>query len=243
MFKIFYWSIVDLFSLLSHVRLFATPLTAAHQASLSFTISQSLLKLMSIGSMMPSNHLIPLRPFSSCPVFSSIRVFSNELALHIRWPKDWNWFVYFLFLENIFIYFGVYVFSIFRKYLFRKYTYIFYFYSWFIYFLWYTAHIFVFVVLNIFQTTKYFLWAHSFVFVVWNILYFSFKILCIKKWCIGYCLDELFSLVFLSFSMCLVEEIFIYPNLALKDCSKTLAFDSWIITISTCLFPKLYLDF
>ena len=138
-----------------------------------------------------------------------------------------------------------------------------YFYSWFIYFLWYTAHIFVFVVLNIFQTTRYFLWAHIFVFVVlnifqttryflwahifvfvvWNILYFSFKILCIKKWCIGYCLDELFSLVFLSFSMCLVEEIFIYPNLALKDCSKTLAFDSWIITISTCLFPKLYLDF
>ena len=73
---------------LSHIRIFATPWTAACQASLSFTISQSWLKLVSIESVMPSNNLIlcgPLLLLSS--VFPSVRVFSNESALHIRWPK------------------------------------------------------------------------------------------------------------------------------------------------------------
>ena len=73
---------------LSRVRLFATPWTAAGQASLSITISQSLLKLMSIESVMPSNHLIFCHPLLLLPsIFPSIRVFSNESALHIRWPK------------------------------------------------------------------------------------------------------------------------------------------------------------
>ena len=77
--------------LLSHVRLFAALWTAAHQASLSFTILQSLLKLMSIESMMPSNHLILCHPHLLLPsVFPNIRVFSNELALSIRWPKYWS---------------------------------------------------------------------------------------------------------------------------------------------------------
>ena len=76
---------------LSHVWLFATPWTAARQASLSITISQSLLKLMSIESVMPSNHFILFHPFLLLPsIFPSIRVFSNELALHIRWPKYWS---------------------------------------------------------------------------------------------------------------------------------------------------------
>ena len=62
-----------------------------HQASLSITISQSLLKLMSIESATPSDHLILCRPLLLLPsIFPSIRVFSNESALHIRWPKDWN---------------------------------------------------------------------------------------------------------------------------------------------------------
>jgi len=69
----------------------ATPWTAARQASLSFTISWSLLKLMSIESMMPSNHLILCHPLLLLPSISpSIRVFSDELALHIRWPKYWS---------------------------------------------------------------------------------------------------------------------------------------------------------
>ena len=75
----------------SHVRLFLTPWTAAHQASLSFTISQSLLKLMSTESVMPSNHLILcnlLLLLSS--IFPRIRVFSNESDLRIRWPKYWS---------------------------------------------------------------------------------------------------------------------------------------------------------
>ena len=73
---------------LSHVRLSVTPWTAACQASLSFTISWSLLKLMSIESMMTSNHLILCLPLLLPPsVFPSVRVFSNESALHIRWPK------------------------------------------------------------------------------------------------------------------------------------------------------------
>ena len=76
---------------LSHVLFFATPWTAAHQASLSLTISQSLLKLMSIELVMSSNHLIlcyPLLLLSS--IFPNIRVFSNDLAVHIRRPKYWS---------------------------------------------------------------------------------------------------------------------------------------------------------
>ena len=74
--------------LLNCVQLFAIPWTAAYQASLSFTISWSLLKLMSIGSVMPSNHLILCHPLLLLPsVFPSIRVFSSESVLHIRWPK------------------------------------------------------------------------------------------------------------------------------------------------------------
>ena len=67
-----------------------TPWTAARQASLSFTISWSLLKLMSIESLMPSNHPIFCHLLLLPSVFPSIRVFSNELALRIRWPKDWS---------------------------------------------------------------------------------------------------------------------------------------------------------
>ena len=79
------------FSLLSHVWLFATPWTAARQPSPSIINSQSLLKLMSIESVMPSNHLILCRPLLLLPsVFPSIRDFSNESVLHIRWPKYWN---------------------------------------------------------------------------------------------------------------------------------------------------------
>ena len=77
--------------LLSHVQFFETPWTAAHQASLSFIISWSLLKLISFESMMPSNHLIPCHPLLLPPsIFPSIRVFSNESVLHIRWPKYWS---------------------------------------------------------------------------------------------------------------------------------------------------------
>ena len=77
--------------LLSHVRLFATPWTIAHQASLSITNSKSLLKLMSIESMMLSNHLILCHPLLLPPsIFPSIRVFSSESAHHIRWPKYWS---------------------------------------------------------------------------------------------------------------------------------------------------------
>ena len=73
---------------LSHVQLFATPWTVARQASLSITNSWSLLKLLSIKSVMPSNHLILCRPFHLPPsIFPSIRVFSNESVLRIRWPK------------------------------------------------------------------------------------------------------------------------------------------------------------
>ena len=76
---------------LSREQLFAIPGTAAHQASLSFTSSWSLLKLMSIESVMPSNHFILCRPLFLPPsIFPSIRVFSNESALHIRWPKYWS---------------------------------------------------------------------------------------------------------------------------------------------------------
>ena len=77
--------------LLSHVQLFATPWTAGHQASLSITNSRSLPKLMSIESVMPSSHLILCCPLLLLPsIFPSIRVFSNESALLIRWPKYWS---------------------------------------------------------------------------------------------------------------------------------------------------------
>ena len=67
------------------------PMTAAHQASLSFTISRSLLKLMSIESVMPSNHLILCHPFRLLPsIFPSLRVFSSESVLYIGWPKYWS---------------------------------------------------------------------------------------------------------------------------------------------------------
>ena len=76
---------------LSRVWLFVTPLTAACLASLSLTIFQSFLKLMSIGSVMPSNHLIFCCPLLLLPsTIPSVRVFSNELALHIRWLKYWS---------------------------------------------------------------------------------------------------------------------------------------------------------
>ena len=76
---------------LSHVQLFATPWAAAHQALLSITNSRSLLKLMSIKSVTPFNHLILCHPLLLQPsIFPSIRVFSNESVLHIRWPKHWS---------------------------------------------------------------------------------------------------------------------------------------------------------
>src|SRR5574341_885480 len=75
----------------SHVRLFATPWTAACQASLSITNSRSLLRLTSIESVVPSNRLILCRPLLLMPsIFPSIRIFSNESVLHIRWPKCWS---------------------------------------------------------------------------------------------------------------------------------------------------------
>ena len=76
---------------LSRVQLFATPWTAERQPSLSFTISRNLFKLMSIEWVMPSNHVILCHPLLLLPsIFPSIRVFSNELALCIRWPKYWS---------------------------------------------------------------------------------------------------------------------------------------------------------
>ena len=84
----FYFSSVQW---LSRVRLFVTLWTAAHQAFLSITNSQSLLRLMSIESVMPSNHLILCPPLLLPPsILPSIRVFSNESVLHIRWPKYWS---------------------------------------------------------------------------------------------------------------------------------------------------------
>ena len=83
-------SVISVHSL-SRVRLFATPWTAAHRASLSITNSQSSLKLMSIESVMPSNHLILCRPLLLSPsIFPSIRVFASKLVLHIRWPNYWS---------------------------------------------------------------------------------------------------------------------------------------------------------
>ena len=85
------FSSVQYSSVLGHVQFFANPWTAAHQASLSITNSQSLLKLMSIKSVMPFNHLILYRPLLLPPsIFPRIRVFSNKSVLHIRWPKLWS---------------------------------------------------------------------------------------------------------------------------------------------------------
>ena len=85
--KIYFCSVQSL----SLAWLFVTPWTAAHQASLSITNSRSLTKLMSIESVMPSNHLILCCPFLFLPLIPpNIRVFSNELALLIRWPKYWS---------------------------------------------------------------------------------------------------------------------------------------------------------
>ena len=76
---------------LSHVQLFETPWTAVHQASLSITNSWSLLKLMSIESVMPSSHLILCHPLLLPPsIFPTIRIFSNKSVLRIRWPEDWS---------------------------------------------------------------------------------------------------------------------------------------------------------
>ena len=80
------WSV----QLLSPIQLFVTPWTAARQASLSITNSWSLLKLMSIELVMPSNYLILCRPLLLPSLFPSIRVFPNESVLRIRWPKYWN---------------------------------------------------------------------------------------------------------------------------------------------------------
>ena len=83
--------ILSLVQLLSCVRLFVTPWTTAHQASLSIPNSRSLLKLISIELVVSSNHLILCHPLLLLPsIFPSIRVFSNESALHIRWPKCWS---------------------------------------------------------------------------------------------------------------------------------------------------------
>ena len=91
LFYIFLFVYVVVVRSLSCVLLFATPWTAACQASLSFTISRNLLKLISIESVMPSSHLILCHLLVLLPsVFPSIRVFSSESALHIRWPKYWS---------------------------------------------------------------------------------------------------------------------------------------------------------
>ena len=83
--------IAIVFQSLSPVQLFVTPWTVARHASLSFTISWSLLKLISIESVMTSNHFVFCHPLLLLPsIFPSIRVFSNESALHIRWPKYWS---------------------------------------------------------------------------------------------------------------------------------------------------------
>ena len=89
--KEFGFTDISSFQSLSHVQIFATPWTAAHQASLSITNSWSLPKLISIESVTSSYHLILCRPLLLLPIiFPSIRVFSNESDLHIRWPKYWS---------------------------------------------------------------------------------------------------------------------------------------------------------
>ena len=84
------YEILNSVLLLSCVQLFATPGTAARQASLFITNSRSLLKLRSIESVMPSNHLILCHQLLLPSIFPSIRVFSNESVFHIRWPKFWR---------------------------------------------------------------------------------------------------------------------------------------------------------
>ena len=89
--SVLYNTIYSSVQLLTRVRLLATPWTAARQASLSITNSWSLLKLLSIASVMPSNHPILCCPLLLLPsIFPSIRVFSNESVLHVRWPKFWS---------------------------------------------------------------------------------------------------------------------------------------------------------
>ena len=89
-YKLVSWRVVGV-QLLSHVRLFVTPWAEAHQALLSFTISWSFLKVMSTELIMPFNHLILCHPLLLlCSIFPSIRVFSKESALCIRWPKYWS---------------------------------------------------------------------------------------------------------------------------------------------------------
>ena len=91
MLKLSKWTQFSSFQLLSLVQLFVTPWTAVYQASLSITNSRSLLKLISIESVMPSNHLILCHPLLLLPlIFPNIRVFSNESVLCIRWPKYWS---------------------------------------------------------------------------------------------------------------------------------------------------------
>ena len=87
----YFWKSISSVQLLSHVRLLVTPWIAAHQASLSITNSWSSLRLMPIESVMPSSHLILCRPlFLLPPIPPSIRVFSNESTLPMRWPKYWS---------------------------------------------------------------------------------------------------------------------------------------------------------
>ena len=89
--EFYFMSIIVVFQLLSHVQLLVTPWTTSCQASLSFTISWSFLRLSSIELVMPSNHLIHCHPLLLLlSIFPSFRVFSYELALHIRWPKYWS---------------------------------------------------------------------------------------------------------------------------------------------------------
>ena len=91
MFLSFSSVVVVVVALFSCVQFFATPWTAVHQASLSFAISQTWLKFMSIESVMPSNHLILCHFLLLLPsIFLSVRVFSSESALQIRWPKYWS---------------------------------------------------------------------------------------------------------------------------------------------------------
>ena len=86
-----FWTLFSSVQSLSRVRLLVTPSTAARQAFVSITNSRSLLKFMSIESVMPSNHLILCRPLLLLPsIFPSIRVFFNESVLRIRWPKYWS---------------------------------------------------------------------------------------------------------------------------------------------------------
>ena len=90
-FPIIIYFLLSSVQLLNHVWLFATPWAAARQATQSVTNSQSLLKLMAIELVMPPNHLIFHRPLFLLPlIFPSIRVFLNELVLHMRWPKYWS---------------------------------------------------------------------------------------------------------------------------------------------------------